>query len=150
MASATLALFALLAFVIALNPYILLVFSSEPLKPPTPPILTGLNTTLGTVHHSGCPPWEDFDLRNPGGIESRVEQAFPAGTQQENVTKSLIAQGFKVEPPCSTDRSVRYATFIQSGGGFYGPYPAYAVITWKVDAQGHVVWTSGSVAYTGP
>lgn len=142
---------ALSAAYLTLNPYALLVaLPLAPLKPPTPPILTGLTTKLGMEHHSGCPPWDDNDLRNYLSIEAKVDRTFPPGTPQEHVNESLTAQGFKVEPPCSTDQSVRYATFIQSGGGLYGPYPAYAVVTWKVDAQGRVMWTSGSVAYTGP
>ena len=137
------------AVYVANNPYLLLIFSAEPLKPPTPPLLVGAGSMRARVHHSGCPPWGDYDLQNPGSIEDRVEQTFPAGTPQTEVVSSLRRQGFKVEPACASDPAVTFATFRQSGGGLYGPYPASAVVTWKVDPKGRVIWASGWVAYTG-
>jgi hypothetical protein len=144
---------ALAAFVVvyvALNPYVLLVFTTKPLEPPTPPLLVGAGGTRTRVHHSGCPPWDAYDLRNPGSIEERVERAFPAGTPQFQLVNSLSRQGFKIEPTCVSDPTIAHATFNQSGGGFYGPYPAFSEVTWKVDRTGRVIWASGYVTYTGP
>ena len=138
------------AIYVAINPYVLLIFSAKPLKPPTPPLLVGVSSMRTRAHHSGCPPWDADDLHNPGSIEDRVERTFPAGTPQTEVVSSLSRQGFKIEPVCASDPTIAYATFIQSGGGFYGPYPAFAEVTWKVDPTGRVIWASGSVAYTGP
>ena len=133
---------------LAVNPYVLAVFSAKPLKPPTPPILKDGGGRRLSTHISGCPPWAPMDLQHPGSIEDRVEKAFPSGTPQDLVVRSLSQQGFKVEASCASDPSIRYATFNQGGGGLYGPYPAYSVVTWKVDLTGKVIWATGTVAYT--
>ena len=138
------------AVYVAFNPYVPLILSAKPLKPPTPPLLMGAGSMRTRVHHSGCPPWDAYDLDNPGSIEDRVERTFPAGTPQKEVVSSLSRQGFKIVAACASDPTITYATFSQSGGGLYGPYPAYADVTWKVDRMGRVIWASGWVAYTGP
>jgi|SRR5579872_802 len=120
------------------------------LHPPTPPLLEGGSEAIGSSHHSGCPPWDAYDLHNAGSIEQRVAKLFPTGTAQGQIIRSLSEQGFKIEPPCPSDPTVRYATFSQTGGGLFGPYPASSVITWQVDWAGRIVWASGWVAYTGP
>jgi hypothetical protein len=51
---------------------------------------------------------------------------------------------------CDNDPTIHGASFGQGGGGFYGPYPVSAIIAWKVDQAGKVVWTKANVAYTGP
>ena len=150
LAIGTAALTVLAAVFVALNPYVLLIFSTKPLKPPTPPLLVGAGSMRTRAHHSGCPPWHTYDLRNPGSIEDRVERAFPTGTPQSELVSSLSRQGFKIEPACANDPTIARATFIQSGGGFYGPYQAFSEVTWKVDRTGRVIWASGYVAYTGP
>ncbi len=145
------ALTALAITYVAANPYVLLVFSTKPLIPPTPPILEGGGGELVVrVHDSGCPPWDPSDRKNPGSIDDRLAMAFPAETPQEQVVRSLARQGFTIKSPCTTDPTIRYAEFSQSGGGFYGPYPAFSVVTWKVDPAGRIIWASGWVAYTGP
>lgn len=135
---------------VVLNPYALMIFSVEKLTPPTPPLLAEGGSMRARAHHSGCPPWDDQDLQNPGSIEDRVERAFPVGTPHSDVVRSLSRQGFKIEPACASDPTIRRAIFRQSGGGFYGPYPAFSVITWKVDPKDRVAWVSGHVNYTGP
>ena len=145
------ALAVLAAVYVLFHPYLLLVFSTEPLKPPTPPLLEGGGGELvARTHDSGCPPWDPSDRKNPGSIEDRLATAFPAGTPQDQLVRSLARQGFTVEPSCAVDPTIRSATFRQSGGGFYGPYPAFSMVTWKVDTAGRIIWASGWVAYTGP
>lgn len=144
------ALAALVVAYVALNPYVLLVFSVEALKPPTPPLLKDGGSRHLRAHYSGCPPWDPIQLQNPGSIEDRVEKAFPQGTSQDLLVRSLLQQGFKIEPACTSDPTIRFAKFRQSGGGFYGPYPAYSVVTWKIDQTDKIIWASGWVAYTGP
>jgi len=142
------AVVAVAALFVVLNSYVLAIFTATPLRPPTPPILRGAARLPTRTHGSGCPPWDPIELRNPGGID--VGRAFPPGTPQGALVTSLRRQGFKIERACTSDPTIRYAEFTQSGGGFYGPYPANSVITWKTDPVGRLAWVSGWVAYTGP
>ena len=107
LATGAAALAACVAVYVALNPYMLLIFSAKKLTPPTPSLLEGAGGSATRRHHSGCPPWEDFDLQNPGSIEDRVEQLFPLGTPDGEVVRSLSRQGFKIEPHCASDPTIR-------------------------------------------
>lgn len=121
------------------------------LDPPTPPLLRHASTT-GGWRGMGCPrgPGEPTvkDLAESGSpeIEDRLARGFPAGSPAFRLQASLIGQGFKTIAPCDADRSIRRATFIQSGGS----YPAYAVVAWKVDAKGDLVWTKAAISFSGP
>ena len=89
------------------------------------------------------------EARSPE-VESRLADQFPPGTPEEDLKASLANQGFRPALACDNDPSIHRATFSQRGGGFYGPYPAYAEVAWKVDADGKIVWTKAVVLYTGP
>jgi hypothetical protein len=64
--------------------------------------------------------------------------------------RALSSQGFTDPNKCETDSSITRIIFRQRGGGLFGPYPAFAVVAWKTDAQGRVVWTKSMIAFTGP
>lgn len=122
-----------------------------PLKPPTPPLLEGATAQNHGGRELGCPPPDPFGTRSHSPeVEQRLAKGFPPGTLEDRLVAALRQQGFRIEGPCETDASVRRAIFTQSGGGFYGPYPAMSEVTWKVDGAGRIVWAGGWVAYTGP
>jgi hypothetical protein len=131
--------------------WLLTALQGEPLHPSTPPLLRkSIAVGARLEHGSGCPPWESFDRENPGSIEPSVTRAFPAGTTESVIVRTLSQQGFGIDSPCAADPSIRVATFRQSGGGFFGPYPEFAEITWKIDAEDRVIWASAWVGFTGP
>jgi len=124
-----------------------------PLDPPTPPLLKG-TTGTGGWSTGGCPPDGSFptagqEARSPE-LEARLKEQFPAGTPAIDLSRALLAQGFSPIENCPNDASISRVTFRQTGGGLFGPYPAFSLVAWKSDASGKVVWTKGTVAYTGP
>jgi hypothetical protein len=147
------ALAALAIIYVAADPYMSLVFFTEPLKPPTPPLLDNAHAGDQFV----CPPRSAADeiiARPPQmgspEVEARLARQFPAGTDEKRLITMLRAQGFAPTQECDNDPTIHGATFQQGGGGFWGPYPVYADIAWKVDDAGKIVWTKANVAYTGP
>lgn len=137
-------------------PYVVAVVGS-PLSPPTPPLLEGAEAR-GGWWNGGCaddPELAKFDRTSTEAlsptIQWRLSHEFPPGTPEALLRRSIQNQGFTMDAaPCRDDRSIRLAVFVQSGGGFFGPYPAVAQIAWKVDAQGKIVWAKGNIGYTGP
>ncbi len=53
--------------------------------------------------------------------------------------------GFKMIP-CEGSLAAR---FDQTGGNGVTSMRATAIIIWKADAEGQIVWTTGDIAYTG-
>lgn len=136
---------------LAVGVVVFIVIVGKPLTPPSPPLLQRLNdvSSNATLYHAGCPPW-DWDSRDqPGSIEERLMRTFPSGTAQDQLTRALAQQGFTVDEPCASDPTVKTATFRQTGGGPFGPFPAWSYVTWKVDPSDRIVWVTGRVAYTG-
>ena len=60
----------------------------------------------------------------------------------------LTQQGFLLHRSCSTDGSVSWAEFRQSGGGI-GATPMFGTVYWKENAAGRIVWATGDVSFTG-
>lgn len=135
--------------------HIWLILFAKPLDPPTPPILEGA-TAGGGRDSGGCPPQPDavsmtkLDEAASPEVRNRLAHQFPPGTPERVLETTLAKQGFITAKACESDPSIHRATFSQRGGGFWGPYPAFAWVAWKVDAEGKVVWTKANVAYTGP
>ena len=135
--------------------HIWLIIFTTPLDPPTPPILERA-TAGGGWDSAGCPPQPfEVSMARSGKaasteVESRLAHQFPPGTPEHALGASLAKQGFRPEKACDNDPSIHRATFSQRGGGFWGPYPAFAWVAWKVDANGQIVWTKANVAFTGP
>lgn len=124
------------------------------LSPETPPLLNGVTAGGGGWWNGGCPQSESA----PAGMSealspeltARLKEAFPAGGSAINLENALRQQGFGKVTPCDEEPSVRTSIFRQTGGGFFGPYPIFAVVAWKQDEEGRILWTKGHVAFTGP
>jgi hypothetical protein len=147
------ALAALAIIYVAANPHVLLVFSTKPLNPPTPPLLAGAQAGDQLI----CPPHnstEEILARPPqkgsSEVEARLARQFPAGVDAGGLVATLRTQGFSFDDECDNDPTIHGAQFVQGGGGFWGPYPVNADIAWKADRAGKIVWTKANVAYTGP
>jgi hypothetical protein len=121
--------------------------------PPTPPLLQDATAT-GGWSSGGCPPTYEFektaDESKSPEIVSRLKAQYPPGTPSKVLVDALLAQHFTVIARCSNDASIKRAIFRQTGGGFFGPYPAFANVAWKVDANDRIVWTKAAISYTGP
>jgi hypothetical protein len=144
---------ALAIIYVAANPYVLLVFFTKPLSPPTPPLLAGAQAGDQLI----CPPHnstEEILARPPqkgsSEVEARLARQFPAGVDAGRLVATLRAQGFSFVDKCDNDTTIHGAQFVQGGGGFWGPRPVNADIAWKADQAGKIVWTKANVAYTGP
>ena len=147
------AIVVLVGVYVATNPYVLLIFFTTPLKPPTPALLANAQAGDQLI----CPPHnpEEAILARPPQsgspqVEARLARQFPAGVDEGRLVATLRAQGFRLVQECDNDPTIHDATFAQEGGGFWGPYPVYADIAWKVDQADKIVWTKADVAYTGP
>jgi hypothetical protein len=118
--------------------------------PPTPPLLKDA-TASGGWWSEGCSRYgaehPSDEARSPE-VETRLKRQFPPGTAAALLEQSLISQGFVHSENCANDASIRRATFRQEGSGLI-VYTAFAVVAWKVDNQGKIVWTKAMVAYTG-
>lgn len=129
----------------------------EPLDPPTPLLLRNV-TAHGGWWNGGCPPRDAAEARlnaaSPEALSpeltARLAQQFPVGSDAGLLERTLRDQGFQqVSAPCATAPPIRLAQFRQRGGGFYGPYPIFAQIAWEQNGAGRLVWTKGTVAFTG-
>ena len=145
----------LAAIYVAAHPYVLLAFSTEPLKPPTPPLLENASATggwggIGCPRGPSDPPLREMSEARSPEVEDRLTRRFPPGTPEAQLKRALVSQHFQMIGSCEADTSIHRATFSQTGGGFYGPYPAWAVVAWKIDAAEKIVWTKADVEYTGP
>jgi hypothetical protein len=126
----------------------------EPLKPPTPDILQKVDASGG--RWGGCPSKNAIKEGIIAGPEAvslkltkRLTQQFPPGTNSNNLRRYLDREHFQALPPCESDPSIRQMVFSQRGGNI-GSYPVFAVITWKEDTHGNIVWAKGSAAYHAP
>lgn len=130
---------------------------AEPLTPPTPPLLQNVSAA-GGWWNGGCPPRDatEAQLFEPSRealspeLMSRLKRQFPAGSDANRLVRSLTEQGFSVHRPCEGLPAIQLGEFRQKGGGFYGPYPVWAQIAWEQDSAGRIMWTKGTVAFTGP
>ena len=80
----------------------------------------------------------------------RLTRLFPNGSDASRLERSLKEQGFRLSSPCSGLPAIHRGEFRQTGGGFYGPYPIFAQIVWEQNDMGRIVWSKGTVSYTGP
>ena len=128
-------------------------FAGVPLTPPTPPLLENARAA-GGWWSGGCPPKDEFEKASEEAkspeVEDRLRMQFPPGTPANLLRSALLLQGFSFIDDCPNDLSIKRATFQQNGGGFFGPYPAFAIVAWKIDGEDRIIWTKGTVAYTGP
>ena len=81
-------------------------------------------------------------------LDQLLAQAFPPGSSEKQLLKTLAEQGFKFLPPCKGDNLVRAAAFTQQGGGIIW-LPLTANVFWRIDEADNVVWTKGFVSYMG-
>ena len=132
---------------------IVLVACSEPLEPPTPPLLVNVSGR-GGWWEGGCPPRDSADPSQEAlspELTARLAQQFPAGSDAALLERALRSQGFRIRGrPCPTAPAIRLAEFRQRGGGFSGPYPIFAHVAWEQDDGGRLVWAKGHVQFTGP
>lgn len=129
---------------------------AEDVSPPTPPLLTDV-TARGGWWNGGCPARNANEARlyDPSQealspeLTARLQRQFPVGSNARQLERALRGQGFGPGETCANAPAVRNTQFRQSGGGFFGPYPIYASVAWE-ERNGRIVWTKGSVAFTGP
>lgn len=75
-------------------------------------------------------------------IVERLRRSFPPGSQSAQLRSSLARQGFKLEGPCSPDRSISFAQFRLNKN------EVVADVYWREDTSGRIIWTFGEVSYT--
>ena len=137
---------------LAIGTCLALAACSEPLTPKTPPLLLDAKAEPAADQWIGqCPEHRAPGLGTPVSgsavIDARLRQQFPPGSDAVALAQALRAQGFSLEGPCEGDPSIQQAWFRQSGGGFFGPYPAVASINFKVGPGGEVVWAYGRIGF---
>jgi hypothetical protein len=127
----------------------------EPLKPPTPEILQKVDAS-GGWWNGGCPSdnaIKEGIIASPEAVSleltKRLTQQFPPGSNSSNLRQYLDRERFQALPPCESDPSIKQMVFSQNGGSMRS-YPVFAVIAWKEDAHGNLVWAKGSAAYHAP
>lgn len=124
-----------------------------PKWPPTPALLKGASAGNGSWNSMGCPPkpgdehWVARESHAPL-VEERLARQFPPGTSAARLSAALAKMGFRPLGACDEDLSIDRAVFQQTGGGILRP-TIWALVAWKVDANGRVVWTKADVSYTG-
>jgi hypothetical protein len=82
-------------------------------------------------------------------MAKRLKRLFPVGTTSKNLRDWLLKQGFTLNGPCSSDGSISWAWFRQSGGNGITVMPAFGSIYWKEDASSKLVWVTGDIGFTG-
>lgn len=109
-----------------------------------PPLLKGVRSASGW-NYLGCP---YPSSRKVIGVEAvspnlmqRLSVAYPAGSDPENLRAALLADGFKLLSPCTTDPTIQHASFQQVG--------VIATVAWKLSPAGKIEWTKGFVEYDG-
>lgn len=122
-------------------------------SPATPPLLEGV-TSQGGWWSNGCPEKEGAQPRTSEALSpeltARLRREFPSGTPAATLEMSLRRQGFGQIRECDGEPSVRTATFRERGGGLFQLYSTFAVVAWKQDETGKILWTKGHVDFTGP
>ena len=125
-------------------------------SPPLPPLLKG--ATGGGGGDFLCNPLPN-DMRGKMSgetpetvaqspeIVARLRKSFPTGSPASALESTLVNQGFKLEA-CSS-QNVKRATFSQTGGNGITAMSAFASVTWKTDATGQIVWTTGNIGFRG-
>jgi hypothetical protein len=120
------------------------------LRPETPPLLQNV-TSQGGWWSNGCPPRSEMEASLADGRQAsaRVAAKFPVGSDAKALESHLGEVGFDKAAACEGDASIRHASFRQTGGGLYGPYPMFATVAWKTGEDGRILWTRANVTYTG-
>jgi hypothetical protein len=130
---------------------------ADQLTPPTPPLLQNASAA-GGWWNGGCPPRDATEAQifepsrealSPELME-RLTRQFPVGSDASRLERNLKEQGFSLRLPCDGLSAVHLGEFRQRGGGLYGPYPIFAQIAWEQDDAGRIMWTKGTVSFTGP
>ncbi len=134
------------SLLIALAISLLTVFGS---RPALPPLLQGV--TAGGGYWGSCPPetkefahWEASQPAISPEFNHRLAEAIPIGSNEKHLTEMLSHQGFRMLPACQKDQFIKSAEFEQHGG----LSPLTAMVFWKIDDLGRIVWTKGFVRYT--
>jgi hypothetical protein len=129
-----------------------LVFIGLPLDPRTPALLEGASAE-GSRSSGFCPQrakQEQGVSRESHAplVETRLAQEFPPGTSGVRLQEALVEMGFVPTDRCAEDSTIHRAIFRQSGGGLARP-TIFALVAWKSDPEGRIVWTKANVAYYG-
>ena len=127
------------------------------LNPPTPPMLRQVTTGYGGWASAGCPPTTAWELAlaergqeaSSPELSERLRRRFPPGTEASALHAVLATQGFKPTGGCPGDPTISRMVFSQAGGGLFGPFPVFAIVAWKADPEGLILWTKGQVSFTG-
>jgi hypothetical protein len=111
-----------------------------------PEILQG--ATAGGGYWGACPRTPE-QQRHPLALSpefnARLASRFPPGSSEQTLVGALAATGFRSIGTCDQDESIRIFRFDKRGSGIVD---VTAVVYWKTDSQGKILWTKGFVAYT--
>lgn len=79
-------------------------------------------------------------------IVARLNRDFPKGSSSDNLKAALLKMGFK-SIQCPGNLAAR---FDQKGGNGITAMRASAIVIWKADSSGRIIWATGDIGYTGP
>lgn len=121
-------------------------------SPPLPPLLQNATTTGGTTDicepitlERGSEGTTPDTVSHSPEIVARLNRDFPPGSRSDNLRTALLGMGFKMIP-CPGSLAAR---FDQKGGNGITTMRATAIIIWRADSEGRILWTTGDIAYTG-
>jgi hypothetical protein len=111
-----------------------------------PPLVRG--TTAVGGRGDACPHQDDHEvLALSPELNQRLRDEFPPGSREDRLIATLIEQGFTIDSgrgddqACKNDKSVH-------GADFYRVLwigTKSAVVYWKTDQHGNLLWTKGFV-----
>ncbi|KMO22135.1 hypothetical protein QR78_07565 [Methylobacterium indicum] len=136
------------------GPLLAIHLSKRPLVPATPSLLQDVRAGSGWAS-MGCPQptspsFASMSEALSPDLTPRLDALFPPGSDADALQTVLVAQGFGDIATCKDDPSIHHTAFRQTGGGFAGPYPIFAVVAWRRSEDGRVAWMKGFVSYLAP
>ena len=121
--------------------------------PPLPPLLAHASAGGGST--DVCPqanviegPPQGVALALSPQLNARLLRQFPPGTDSREIVSTLLVQRFSLAGVCNTDDTIHIAIFNQNSS-IRLMWATHAVVYWKVDVRGRIVWTKGFVEYAG-
>lgn len=122
-------------------------------SPPLPPLLQNATTTGGTTDlcepvslPRGSAGTTPETVSHSPEIVARLNRDYPPGSSSDRLQTALIKMGFRMIS-CQGSHAAR---FDQTGGNGITSMRASALIIWRADTEGRIVWTTGDIGYTGP
>jgi hypothetical protein len=112
-----------------------------------PEILRGATSVGGSgdvCPHSRYPGLQGGPLGLSPEFNERLAKQFPPGSDEQRMLGTLTAVGFRSVGTCDEDKSIRILRF--DGHGVL--VDVTAVLYWKADSRGKILWTKGFVYYT--